>query len=43
VEKYGNLLVAEGEFVSPITKTKLLISVVNDHRKEIEGYSHAKI
>ena len=47
VEKHRNPLVVEEESVSPMTKTskilKFLISVVNDHRKEISRNSCAEI
>jgi hypothetical protein len=46
MEKYHNPLAAEGEYVSPVTNNvkyilKLLISVLNDKRKEIGGNSQA--
>jgi len=45
VKKYGYPVVAETEYLSHMTKTSnvLLISVVNESRKEVDGNCHADI
>ena len=45
MKKYGYPVVAEREYISSMTKTSkiLLISVVNESRKEVDGNCHADI